>query len=251
MYESIITVRTSSSRLPSKCLMKFGNSDSVLRHIINRAKNYGLKPIICTSTDASDDVIEEISKSESVPFFRGSLENKMKRWNDCANYYNLTHFHTIDADDPFFDGNRMLESLNLLQQGQFDYIKPSNYSDSGAATEGYSIKVDFLSKVVERYSDDCLDTEMAIFYFESFDTARFRIMENPSYQININGCVPRLTLDFLEDYIFLNAIAFLTTSNVARDKIEAFISANPMLVNINISLNKLWKQNQLSKKKSL
>ncbi len=46
---SSITVRTSSSRLPQKCLLPFGNGN-VFEHIIRRAKHYnlveGLKKII-------------------------------------------------------------------------------------------------------------------------------------------------------------------------------------------------------------
>ena len=251
LYDSLITVRTTSSRLPGKCLLRFGNEPTLLEHIIKRAVSYGLKPIVCTSIDRSDDVIEEISKKCNITCFRGSLNNKMKRWLDCAEYYNMEYFHTIDADDPYFDGDRIKYSLDLLKSSKNDYIKPSVYSDSGAGTEGYSILVSFLKKVCEKYSSDALDTEMAIFYFEEFVEARFLTLINPEYAIEIDNNTPRLTLDFFEDYIYLNILSFVTEHVPDRIYIEKIISKFPLEFNFNLELNAIWKQNQLKKRNNV
>ena len=109
-----ITVRSSSSRLPLKCFLPFGKDSNVLEHIIRRAKHYNIDPIICTSTDPSDDLIEKLAIKEKVKFFRGSLNNKLQRWADCAKHFNLDAFHSVDADDPFFDGNEMRRSYEML-----------------------------------------------------------------------------------------------------------------------------------------
>ncbi len=102
-----ITVRTTSSRLPAKCLLPFGDGMNVLQHIIRRAKHFNIDPIVCTSTDSSDDAVERIAQLENAKCFRGSLANKLKRWADCADHFGLVAFHTVDADDPFFDGDEM------------------------------------------------------------------------------------------------------------------------------------------------
>ena len=65
-----ITVRTSSTRLPNKCLLPFGD-ETVISHVIKRAIAYGIEPIVCTSNDTSDDVIEQISIEQGVKVFRG------------------------------------------------------------------------------------------------------------------------------------------------------------------------------------
>ena len=96
-----ITVRTSSTRLPNKCMLPLGD-ETVISHVVKRAISYGIEPIICTSTDKSDDILEEISKELGVKCFRGSLVNKLKRWLDCAEHFEVNSFHTIDADDPLF-----------------------------------------------------------------------------------------------------------------------------------------------------
>ena len=102
--------------------MPFGDCN-VIEHIIHRTKHYQLEPIICTSTDSSDDILAEIAQNERVKIFRGSMINKLKRWYDCCNHFNIKEFHTVDADDPFFDGELMKKSMDLLNQG-YDVVCP-------------------------------------------------------------------------------------------------------------------------------
>ncbi len=243
----IITVRTSSSRLPNKCLLRFYNSPSIIEYIIKRSRAFGIEPIICTSVDDSDDIIEKISIQNNVKFYRGSLNNKISRWYHCAKKFNIDCFHNIDADDPFFDGKRMIKSLKFLKKSNFDYIKPSYYSDNGGASEGYSIKTSFLKKVYEKYQEDDIDTEMISFYFEKIKNFQFSIIEDPKYAIKIKNRIPRLTLDYFEDYIFLNYLAFATKGSIKRNDIESFLNKNKSMAEINIKLNEVWKKNQLSK----
>lgn len=242
-----ITVRTSSSRLNNKCLLQFGSFDTLIEFIINRCRNYEIDPIICTSSDSSDDIIETIAIENKVKIFRGSLDNKLKRWSDCANSYNVTHFHSIDADDPFFDGNRMKESMKLLINGGYDYVKPSYYSDNGGASEGYSISREFLNNIALEYNDDSLDTEMAVFYFDNVKNSKKIIMKDPMYSVKINENIPRLTLDYFEDYILLNFLELSIKNNFNRSNIEKFISENKQLLSINVGLNEVWKESQNKK----
>ena len=88
-----VTVRTASTRLPQKCLMPFGEVN-VLEHVIQRAIHFNLDPIVCTTTDNSDNIIQEIAKNENVKCFRGSVENKLKRWLDCCDYFKINKFHS-------------------------------------------------------------------------------------------------------------------------------------------------------------
>ena len=65
-YPGLITVRTSSTRLPNKCLLPFGDGN-VIEHIIKRAKYSGLDPILCTSIDKSDNILQEIAEKATNP----------------------------------------------------------------------------------------------------------------------------------------------------------------------------------------
>ena len=101
-YIGLITVRSRSSRLKKKFLLNFGKF-RVIEHIIKRCLVNKITPIVCTTKNTEDNIIINIAKKLKVNFFRGSEKNKIKRWHDCAKKFQIKHFHTIDADDPFFD----------------------------------------------------------------------------------------------------------------------------------------------------
>lgn len=240
MIHCFISVRSNSSRLPGKCFIPFGNSETVLEHIINRVKFFDFIPIISTTTEKSDDKIESISKKNNVLCFRGSSKNKLKRWINTANAFNISHFHTIDADDPFFDGIQVKKSINLLKE--FEFVFPSALSSSGLGSEGFSIKTSFLSDRVCSL-EDSTDTEM-IYDHINFSNAATCELDNLNVWNDYSGEKPRLTLDYIEDYISLHTIAVLKGNTISSHDLYSFFKQNPNWIDINIHCNLKWKINQ-------
>jgi spore coat polysaccharide biosynthesis protein SpsF len=237
-YNALLTVRTSSNRLPRKCFLPFGKSN-ILNHVAKRAVNGGINPIICTSNDKSDDEIQDFCKENNLQYFRGSLENKLKRWLSCANHFNLVDFHTIDVDDPFFDPLQVKESINLLREKNLDIIHPSQISSNGAASVGYSIKSEFLN------SNQTIINKMD--YIEMIDSflIQFKdlkeevlISKFPDFS-NI-----RLTLDYIEDYNLLTFVLQELGPNCSRENIGEIFKRNPDLYKINWFRNLDWSSNQ-------
>ena len=240
-----ITVRTSSTRLPNKCLLPLGD-ETVISHVVKRAIAYGIEPIICTSTDKSDDILEDISKDLGVKFFRGSLVNKLKRWLDCAEQFNINSFHTIDADDPFFDGSEMIESLELLKSQNCDVVSPTESSSAGGASVGYSLTRDIIKKALYGVDDDA-DTEMMWYYLEKIESINMKILpDTRNTDLSI-----RLTLDYEEDYWLLSTVARILGDNDSRDAVDQLFIKNPDLRKINLFRNDQWKQLQMDKKKKV
>ena len=101
---AIIFSRMSSSRLPRKALLDI-NGKSLLGRVVDRASMIeGLDDIIiATSTDASDDIIEQFTISRKLKIFRGSLDNVLLRAIAACDYFNLDGFVRICGDRPFFD----------------------------------------------------------------------------------------------------------------------------------------------------
>ena len=157
-FTGLITVRTGSSRLPAKCLLKIQDK-YILECVIERSLRANISPIVCTTNLPEDNIIQEIAESNSVLYFRGSVNNKIKRWVDCADKFNLKYFHTIDADDPFFDEDLIKISMSKLIQEKLDFVEPSKYSNKGAGSVGYSFKSSFLKKIIEGVNK-YTDTEM-------------------------------------------------------------------------------------------
>ena len=234
---SFITVRTSSNRLPQKCLLPFGNKN-VIEHIIDRAKHYQLDPIICTSSDSSDDILEEIAKKEGVKVFRGSLVNKLKRWYDCCNHFSIKEFHTVDADDPFFDGELMKESMDLLNQG-YDVVCPTISSSAGDASVGYSLKKEIIEKALKGVAETA-NTEMIWYYLDKISEIRKIDLPEKSSPSRII----RLTLDYEEDYWLLSSVQRIVGNFASRLEVDALFKRNPDLYKVNWFRNEQWASRQ-------
>jgi spore coat polysaccharide biosynthesis protein SpsF len=239
---SFITVRTNSSRLPSKCLLKFGKIN-VLTHLIRRAKKFKITPIVCTTRKKSDDIIEKISRSEKINFFRGSEKNKIKRWYDCSKKFNIKYFHTIDADDPFFDPISVKKSINLCKKGS-DIVKPSKISKSGGASEGWSFNnkaITAVYKYLLKYKKniDNFDTEMIEPFLKQKSLKKITL-KGQKYELK-NA---RLTLDYKEDYQLLVKIVQNKGNFASRKAINNFFRKNKNLLKINFKKQAAWKKKQ-------
>ena len=237
-----ITVRTSSTRLPKKCLLPFGES-TVLNHIIRRAVSYGIEPIVCTSTSKEDDVIQEIANKEGVKCYRGSLDNKLQRWLDCAMHFNIDAFHTIDADDPFFDGNEMKDSMRMLQEEGVDMINPTESSSAGGASVGYSLTTDIVKRACKDLDKDT-DTEMMWYYMEKISDLKAKILPETRKKIT----KVRLTLDYEEDYWLLESVRRILGNLASKGEVERLFLSNPDMYKINWFRNEEWQSAQISKK---
>lgn len=230
-------VRNSSKRLKNKSLIYLGQY-KVIEHSILRARYYGLNPIICTSKNKNDDVYDLIGKKYKIDVFRGSLNNKLKRIIDCSKYFKIDYFHTVDVDDPFFDSVKIKKSLKLLKDKNYDIVLPSSLSSSGLASEGMSVNSKSLQEKIDtRYTNNI---EMIDKYLHISKIIRScRLPSHYYYKIKA-----RLTLDYMEDYIFLNALCNITGNFAHRKKIEKIISINTDLSKINFFRNKQWKNRQ-------
>ncbi|MDA9337217.1 hypothetical protein N9Q67_00770 [Planktomarina temperata] len=238
----LVTVRTSSTRLPNKCLLPFGQGN-VISHVVRRAISYGMRPIICTSIDPSDDILENIARELNVECFRGSMKNKLKRWLDCVEKFNIEYFHTIDADDPFFDGDEMIESLELLKSQNCDVVSPTKSSSSGGASVGYSLTRDIVKKALAGVDDDT-DTEMMWYYLEKIKGINMQMLPDTSNaDLNV-----RLTLDYEEDYWLLVSIVRILGNDANRSQINKLFSTNLDFAKINLFRNDQWRSAQKSKK---
>ena len=242
MIPGFVTVRTSSTRLPAKCLLPFGDGN-VLEHVIRRARAFGVEPIVCTSIDGSDHVIEQIAGTEGVRCFRGSLSNKLKRWLDCAAHFGLEAFHTVDADDPFFDGEEMIASMSLLSKGGVDMVCPSLVSSGGGGSVGYSLTADIVKRAVAGLPDDA-DTEMMWYYVEKIPGLRSAVLPDSP----LTPSMLRLTLDYEEDYWLLESVRKIVGNLAPRREIDQLFRSNPDMYKINWFRNDEWKSAQLAKK---
>jgi len=186
---AVITVRSTSKRLPGKCFLPFGDV-SVLEHVVLRAKHYRLSPIICTTREQSDDQIAELAECMGVDYYRGPANNKLLRWSECCECFGLRAFHSVDADDPFFDGNEVSRSMRLLAEGDYDMVCPTLSSSAGGASVGYSLTSEIVKLASAATSVDA-DTEMMWYHLEKIPNLKMLVLP----EVKAVPLELRLTLD--------------------------------------------------------
>ena len=198
--------------------------------------------MVCTSVEKPDDPIEDFCNKNGVDFFRGSLENKLRRWSDCATKFGLEDFHTIDVDDPFFSPDQVKESLMLLRRENLDLVAPTAISAAGSASVGYSINSSFLSGILSEIPEE---VEMVDTIFSNLDKVKSKILES---EIIDKGNL-RLTLDYPEDYWLLSFLERTFGTDAKRDQIFSFFDKNPDLYRLNWFRNEEWafRQNEIRK----
>ena len=99
-----ISVRTGSTRLPNKAVLKINNLFTI-EYLIERVKLITSTPLIvlCTTTLPEDDILCDIAVENGIKFFRGSAEDKLQRWLNAAQHFNVSEFVNADGDDIFYD----------------------------------------------------------------------------------------------------------------------------------------------------
>lgn len=239
---SFLSARVGSSRLPNKCMLPFGEVN-VLQHGIRRAKKNGLNPIVCTPSSPENDMIEEISVSEGVSCFRGHDDDRLRRWRDCAREFDVTAFHTIDIDDPFFDSDMMKASFALMLESGVDFVEPTALSSNGNASVGYSITASILESACQLYTVGT-NSEFLWDFLKRVDGYSSLVLPQRDSFSSIEA---RLTLDYEEDYWLLSTLCRILGNDVSRKEVDRVLFDNPALKCINWFRNDEWKKNQKSR----
>jgi spore coat polysaccharide biosynthesis protein SpsF len=127
MNVAFIQVRTSSKRFNKKVLKKIDNNYLFL-NVYNRVKVSRRidKIIILTSTHKSDDVIEKICLKKNISYFRGSLNNVLKRYCDAIKVYKPDYIVRINGDSPFIDYKIINKALGIYNKNSFDIVTNVN-----------------------------------------------------------------------------------------------------------------------------
>lgn len=244
-FGAIITVRTLSSRLPKKCHKKLFKNISLLEIVIERAKKINAKVIVATSTHKSDNKIEKIALKKNVNIFRGSLLNKIHRWNACFNKYNLDYAMLIDADDPSFSFNLMNKALNKLVKSKADIICGSKNLLPGLLT--YGLSKNGIKKLSLTAKNKKTDTDVIHNFLKKAKLKYSKIFPNKINEIKSNI---RLTVDYPEDVSFYKElykrISYLENSSKIVSIVKKF-----KLKKINWFREKDYKINQQNFNKSI
>ncbi len=120
---AIIQVRMSSTRLPGKVLKKL-NGITVLESLLNQLNYSKLlnDKIIATTSNSEDDVIFNFCKSKEIKCYRGSQDDVLDRYYNCAKKFSINTIIRITSDCPLMDPHVVDAVINFYNDGKYDYV---------------------------------------------------------------------------------------------------------------------------------
>jgi len=123
MILAIVQTRYTSSRLPGKVLKPLLGRP-MLEMQLERLRRSTLidKIVIATSTDSSDNGIEDCCKKADIECFRGSLDDVLDRFFQAAKLFNPDHVVRITGDCPLIDPRLIDRMLSQYLTGRYDYF---------------------------------------------------------------------------------------------------------------------------------
>lgn len=112
-----------SSRLPNKVLLKI-KGKTLLELYINRVKPSKMldKIVIATTKKKEDDAIANLANEIGIDVFRGSENDLIDRYYQCAKVYNADPIVRITPDDPFVDYEVVDRAINIFLNNDVDFV---------------------------------------------------------------------------------------------------------------------------------
>jgi len=248
---TIIQTRRGSSRLPGKVLMPLAGRPLFVRQAerVKASKLCGTV-VIATTTDAQDDIIEQICNENKLECFRGDTFDLLDRHYKAALKYNASVAVKIPSDCPLIDSSIIDKVIGYFidNKDEFDYVSnlhPATYPD------GNDVEVMHIDALQNAWVN-------ASRPFEREHTTPY-IWEHPQ-EFNIGNVTMgndedlsmthRFTIDYKEDYEFINEVynelypqnPLFTMEDILQllDRKKNIFSINSALAGIN------WYRNHLN-----
>lgn len=226
----IIQARMGSSRLPGKILKPLGDVD-VLTYDIERCRAIqGVSEVIvATSSLAQDDAIVAWCEAHHVAYFRGSEDDVLDRYVQCAKMYKPDYVMRVTSDCPFVDYEMASEIVELMNKEKKDIVLLEGELPRGLAVE--LISYEALLRIHE-VGQESRHREHVTYYAYEFKEQ----FETVTYKTPINRQVPelRITLDTEEDYALLVEVAkHFNNPLVSSADVIRFLKEHPEVAKIN------------------
>jgi len=229
----IIQARMGSTRLPRKVMLPLLDKPVIWR-IYERlcsSKNID-QTCISTSTNSLDDKIEEFAKKENISYFRGSEEMIVNRLLNTAKKFKADAIVRVTGDCPLTDPKIIDQLIQIyLEKQNCDFVSNTIERTFPHGLDTEVISTDFL-EVLDKKLQDAKTQESFIKYVNS-NTKKFSCF---NFAYNKNLSYLRWTLDYNEDYIFINKIYQNLYSKIHifdMNDILNLLEKMPQLSNIN------------------
>ncbi|MFA5839235.1 MAG: NTP transferase domain-containing protein [Candidatus Margulisiibacteriota bacterium] len=196
----LITARLKSTRLPVKALKEICGRP-MIEHMIERLK-LAQKPeviILCTSTVAQDDPLEEVAKKNGIYCYRGHPDDVLLRLTSAAEHFGIDTVISCTADNPFVDPTYIDKLVSYHQVKKHDFTK---IEDLPFGTFSYALSYPAMVQACKLKKE--IDTEVWGGYFTM--TGKFVWGVMPVDDPELRWPELRLTVDTADDFELVTQI---------------------------------------------
>ena len=142
LFGIVIQARTGSSRFPEKILKKIDKRtviEFLIDNLLTKFKNKNL--VIATTNLKRDSIILKILKKKNINFFRGSEENVLKRYLNCAQKFKIKNIIQITSDCPLVDTNLIIRMKKIFFSKNLDYLANTYPPNKSMYPDGTDIEI--------------------------------------------------------------------------------------------------------------
>jgi spore coat polysaccharide biosynthesis protein SpsF len=230
---AIIQARMGSTRLPEKVLADIAGKP-MLAWLIQRVfATPAINQIIVATTDTAvdDELADWVSRVAGLACFRGSENDVLDRYYQCAKIHHAELIVRVTADDPLKDAAVIQKAINFFAEiPHLDYcsntIKPSY-------PEGLDIEVFRFSALEKAWRESVLTSEREHVTPYIWKNSSLFNIKNFEYHRDLSGW--RWTVDKPNDLEFMERIFehFKNAPLVNFEDVIRYVETNPWLTEIN------------------
>ena len=237
MIGCIIQARMGSTRLPGKVMLDVESNKTVLYFVIKQLQSCKLvdKIIVATTTLEDDKQIANFSKQLGIDSFRGSSDNVLDRYYQCAKEYSVSAIVRIPSDKPLIDPEIVDNVVSMFMNSSYDYITnflPNPTFPSGTEVEVFSINA--LKKAWEKAKIPSEKEHVTPYFINHEDKFKIFHTENSENLSHLRWAVDRI-----DDLKLVRKIASKIKKRpiLMKDILELF-TREPELSKINKNVNR-------------
>lgn len=197
----VIQARSGSSRLPAKALLDFHGLPLIVI-AARRARRTGLKVVVATSVDPSDDMLAATLMRHEIPVFRGSLQNVLGRFVDAiAGLPDDTAVVRLTGDNIVPDGSLIDEAVAYFERLGLQYLSTTD-AKSGLP---YGVSIEVARAGHLRQANIAAETSFDREHVTPYIARKFGRHVFDRYA-GLNMAHYRTTVDSLDDFLSLDRV---------------------------------------------
>ena len=235
MITCIIQARMGSTRLPGKTMEKITKDKRVIDFVVEQLKFSKIieKIIVAIPDEIEDDVTYDHLISRNISLYRGSLNNVLDRYYQCANSNSSSIIIRITADCPLIDPQIVDKVITKFIENEFDYVANTHPRTFPYGTETEVFSFNALKRAWEETNDEFDKEHVTPYFYNNPD--KFKI---GNFSQNTNQSHYRWTIDYVEDLELVKEIVDkIPKSPILTQYIIDLLEKNPEIVKINKKYN--------------